>query len=105
MGIAEGILALALMLGGGYTWGYLDKDCPRCKQINYHSSPEMKEPVEVQDCLEKEIGECDFIEPNRYVVPESEYYKLKVYVGEQRLYLNACESVIEEFNKAPYIKD
>ena len=109
MGIAEGILALLLMLGGGYAWGYTDKECPMAKRINFQIPPEQKEQHYVIDCLERsksDIGECnDKVSTPRYLVSESEYFDLKIYVGEKSLYLDTCDSQIKAYNKDPYVDD
>lgn len=105
MGIAEGILLLALALGGGYTWGYFDKPDKMCKNINFQAPPEFKEEHNVKDCLETEDISCDQVVPYpRYVVPQSEYYNLNIHVKETKLYLDTCENAIFRYNNDKYVK-
>lgn len=106
MGIAEGLLALLLVFGGGYTYGYVSKEDKQCKRINSAVPNRLLEDIKINRCVEKKtLGVCNKkILPPRFILDKENYYKLKTFSQERKLYLNANKSVIDEYNKDPYVE-
>jgi len=89
---------------GAFYHGYSSVDIPKVKRIEFTVPPEYTRPYRVQDCIEGDNIMCPIPTP-RYVVSKDNYINLTSYVKGQRIYLQTCEEVIENFNKDPYIEE